>query len=487
MMAAKKNHGLAGDSVVTNNDLDQSWSLEQVIEATGGTLVSGNRQAVFRAVSTDSRGIAKGDLFVALHGDNFDGEKFCVDAVKLGAAGVVVSRAPELPLDVPVIIVGDTLRALGDLAAFRRVGMKNLAVAAITGSSGKTTVKEMLATICARRFKCIKTKGNFNNLIGLPLSLLPVTAGHQVAILEMGMNQPGEIARMTEIAQPDIACINNVQSAHLQGLATIEGVAAAKGELFAGMKETGILVVNLEDPLVNKLVRQYDQQQITYGYRRQAMVRGTYLHNRGEAGFTFTLQIGGEKGLVKLQCVGRHNVLNGLAAAALAHGLNIPFADICQGLGQFTSSAKRLQIEELGGGIKVVNDSYNANPASMLAALETVQGLRGDHRSVAILGEMLELGAGSEAAHRALGTAVSKCNFDYLLTCGSFARELAGAAREGGMAEGRALAFADKGQVVAHLQQLLDGGELGSGDWLLVKGSRGAGMETVITALREDN
>jgi UDP-N-acetylmuramoyl-tripeptide--D-alanyl-D-alanine ligase len=493
MIACKQNNNPepGNASVSPGSDwvgnLDQAWSLSQVIEATGGKLTGGSPKAVFRAVSTDSRAIATGDLFVALAGDNFDGEKFCEDAVGRGAAGVLVAKAPELPLSVPVIIVDDTLQALGDLAAFRRAEMEGLKVLAITGSSGKTTVKEMLATVCARRLKVIKTMGNFNNLIGLPLSLLPVTGSHQVAILEMGMNRPGEIARMTEIARPDIACINNVQSAHLQGLASIEGVAVAKGELFAGMKAAGILVVNLEDPLVRKLAGQYEQRQITYGWRRQALVRATYLYNRGEEGFSFTLSIGKEKGRVKLQCVGRHNVLNALAAAALAHGVGIPFADICLGLAQFTSSDKRLQIEALVGGIKVVNDTYNANPDSMLAALETVQGLRGNHRSVAVLGEMLELGAGSGAAHRAIGEAVTRLDFDYLLVCGSFAGELVAAAGEAGMTAERALAFADKDQIVTYLRQLVRGGEIGSGDWLLVKGSRGAGMETVIAGLQEDN
>ena len=492
MVAGKKNNGpepgsaAGGSGKAFSKTGEQAWSLEQVIAATGGKLASGNPDAIFSAVSTDSRSVANGALFVALRGDNFNGEKFCGDAVRLGAAGVLVTEVPEPPLDVPVIIVDDALQALGDLAAFRRAGMENLTVLAITGSSGKTTVKEMVAAIFARRFKVIKTLGNFNNLIGLPLSLLPVDVSHQVAILEMGMNQPGEIARMAEIARPDIACINNVQSAHLQGLASIEGVAAAKGELFAGMKPDGILVVNLEDPLVRKLARQYGQQRITYGWRRQALVRGTYLYNRGENGFSFTLTIGKEKGRVRLQCVGRHNVLNALAAAALAHGVGISFDDICRGLAQFVSYDKRLQIEQVSGGLKVVNDTYNANPASMLAALETVKGLRRNQRSVAVLGDMLELGAEAGVAHRAIGEAVTRLEFDYLLACGSFAKEMVAAAREAGMGADRAVAFAGKDKIVTHLRQLEREGQIGPGDWLLVKGSRGLGMESVVAALQEE-
>jgi len=463
-----------------------AWNLAEVLEATGGSLVSGDSQTVFRAVSTDSRAVGANDLFVALRGDNFDGEKFCVDAVRRGAAGVLVGSMPQSPLPVPVVVVRDTLQALGDLAAYRRRRMKNLKVIAITGSSGKTTVKEMTAAVFAQRYKVIKTKGNFNNLIGLPLSLLPVDKSHRVAILEMGMNSPGEIGRMTEIAKPDIACINNIQAAHLQGLATIEGVARAKGELFAGMKQGGILVVNLEDHLVVKLARQYGLQQITYGWRRESTVRGTYLMNLGERGFSFTLSIDGDKGRVKLKSLGRHNVLNALAAAALAHGVGISFEDICRGLSDFVPYDKRLQLEQVGGGLKVINDTYNANPASMLAALETVRGLKNGQKAVAVLGDMLELGSESADAHRSIGRAAARLGYDYLLAYGSFAGAMVEGARENGMEEEQAKVFDDKELIVTQVRELASNGRLGAGDLLLVKGSRGVAMETVIAALRED-
>ena len=466
---------------------DQAWDLGKVIEATAGRLAAGRQETVFRAVSTDSRSIEPGDLFVALRGDSFDGEKFCADAVGRGAAGVIVTARPDPPLPIPVVLVPDTLKALGDMAAYRRAAMEDLKVLAITGSSGKTTVKEMIAAILGRKLRILKTMGNFNNLIGLPLSLLPVDGRHQMAILEMGMNQPGEIARMTEIADPDIACINNVQTAHLQGLNSIEGVAQAKGELFAGMKSTGTLVVNLEDPLVSELAGKYVLNQISYGYRREAMVRGTYIHNCGERGVSFTLNISGKKERVRMQCVGRHNVLNALAAAAMSHAAGLGLDDIRRGLEAFTPYDKRLQIEKVMAGIKVVNDTYNANPASMLAALETVQGLRRGHRSVVVLGDMLELGGESVAAHRFIGNAVTRLDFDHLLSFGAFAEEMVGAAIEAGMAKSRALAFTSKDEIITHLRRMAGEGEIGAGDWLLVKGSRGVRMETIIAALKEDS
>jgi UDP-N-acetylmuramoyl-tripeptide--D-alanyl-D-alanine ligase len=486
-MAVEKkdiDHGKLGYGFAMSQD--QAWDLEKVIEATGGLLADNHRQTVFRAVSTDSRSIEPGDLFVALRGDSFDGEKFCGDAVAKGASGVVVTTKPASFLPVPVVLVPDTLKALGDMAAFRRARMKGLKVIAITGSSGKTTVKEMTSSILERKLKIIKTKGNFNNLIGLPLSLLPVDGQQQVAVLEMGMNQPGEIGRMTEIADPDIACINNIQSAHLQGLNSIEGVAKAKGELFAGIKPAGTLVVNLEDPLVSGLAGQYDLKKITYGYRRQAMVRGTYIHNSGEGGVSFTMKIGGRKERVRLHCVGRHNVLNALAAAAMSHAVGVGAEDIRKGLEAFAPYDKRMQIEKVLNGIKVVNDTYNANPASMLAALETVQGLRRGSRSVVVLGDMLELGGESVAAHRFIGNAVARLDFDLLLSFGSFAEEMAGAAIDSGMEKDRALAFSSKDQIISHLRKLAGEGVIGTGDWILVKGSRGVRMETIIAALKED-
>ncbi|MDH5297472.1 MAG: UDP-N-acetylmuramoyl-tripeptide--D-alanyl-D-alanine ligase, partial [Desulfobulbaceae bacterium] len=231
------------------------WSISQVLLATGGRFVAGSPQARFRAISTDSRTIEAGDLFVALAGEQHDGLAFVSEAVKKGAAGIVVARVPEPLPAVPVILVEDTTRALGDLAAYRRSLMPNLKVLAITGSSGKTTVKEMVAAILEQKMKVLKTRGNFNNLIGMPLSLLPVERQHHVAVLEMGMNQAGEIARLAEIADPDIACINNVQPAHLAGFGDIDGVARAKGELFAGVKSWARLVVNLDDRRVRALAR----------------------------------------------------------------------------------------------------------------------------------------------------------------------------------------------------------------------------------------
>lgn len=464
---------------------DQPWTMETVLAATGGQLLGQQRQVIFRSVCTDTRSLESGDLFVALAGENFDGTAFAAEAVAKGAAGLVLNRPPVSPVPVPVVLVPDTLKALGDLAGWRRARLPNLRVLAITGSSGKTSVKEMTASILARKFPILKTSGNFNNLVGLPLSLLPVDGRHRLAVLEMGMNRPGEIARMTEIAAPDLACINNIQSAHLLGLDDLSGVARAKEELFAGLKPEAIMVVNLDDPLVREMAKRYPQARITFGRHRQAQVRATQIRSGSAKGISFTLHLSMAQIRVRLRCVGRHNVLNALAAAALAHGVGIDAEDIRLGLEEFTPYDKRLQIEELPDGLRVVNDTYNANPASMLAALETVQELRRHQRAVVVLGDMLELGRESRAAHRFIGAAVARLGFDYLLAFGAFAEELVEAAREAGLGAERCLVFASKPKIVAFLKELQGSDRLGSGDWLLVKGSRGVRMETVIAELKE--
>ncbi len=464
---------------------DQPWTLQTVLAATGGRLLGEERQVVFRAVSTDTRSLEPGDLFVGLTGENFDGATFATEAAGRGAAGLVLARPPAASLPLPVVLVADTLRALGDLAAWRRARMRDLKVLAITGSSGKTTVKEMAAAILSRKHSILKTGGNFNNLVGLPLSLLPVDSHHRLAVLEMGMNRPGEIARMTEIADPDLALINKIQGAHLQGLDDLSGVARAKEELFAGLKAEATLVVNLDEPLLREMACRYPQARITFGRHRQAQVRATGIRSGSARGISFILHLGAEECRVRLHCVGRHNVQNALAAAALAWGAGAGLEDIRLGLEDFTPYDKRLQIETLPNGIRVVNDTYNANPASMLAALETVQGLRRGHRAVVVLGDMLELGRESLAAHRFIGGTVARLCFDELLAFGGYAAELVTAARQAGMAPERCRAFASKPEIVAYLRQLEGGGQLGAGDWLLVKGSRGVRMETVIAELKE--
>ena len=451
--------------------------------ATGGRFVCGAPEANFRSISTDTRTLEPGDLFVALSGERFDGQQFVKEAVSKGAAGVIVSSMVEEKLPVPVILVADPLEALGDLAAYHRASMPNLQVIAITGSSGKTTVKEMCASILKEEYNVLKTEGNLNNLIGMPLTLLQVDACHDVAVLEMGMNQPGEIARMTEIADPDIACIVNIQGAHLAGLHSIDGVARAKGELFRDGKAWAKFCVNIDDKRVRALARNCSQEQITFGRGRNAYVRATHVRNLGEEGMLFTLNIGSEKVRIRIHSLGEHNVGNALAAAAMAHAAGVKVEQIAHGLTHFTPYDKRLQIETIGG-LKIINDCYNANPASMLAALETVRAMKKNKKSVAILGDMLELGETSDSAHRRLGETAACKAFDYLFAYGQFARKVVEGALDARMTMKQAKQMGSKEDIVEAIVNLIALGELKSGDLVLVKGSRGMRMETIIEQFR---
>ena len=475
-----------------------AWSVKHLLAATKGQVISGKQKAYYHQVSTDSRTITPGDVFVALHGEHFDGHDFIELAVENGAAVVVVDQeCGPVNDDVLVVKVLDTLAALGALAGYRRRLLgKRLLVASITGSSGKTTVKEMTAAIFAfckeQEQTCVdsvlKTEGNFNNLIGLPLSLLPVTSAHKTAILEMGMNSFGEIAKLAAIADPDIGCINNVQPAHLLGLGTVEGVAAAKGELFAGMRPESIKVVNYDDPHIRRLVKGDCGRKIGFavtatGRRFKPAVQVTRIFSRGHLGTSFTLDVEGEKNRVSLQVPGNHNVSNAAAAAAIAVAAGIPVAAIVAGLESYVAYDKRMVTVTLPGGLQVVNDTYNANPASMAAALQTVASFGEQGQRIAALGDMLELGELAEAAHEQVGRQVAELGYNELAVTGEYATAVSRGALAAGMAESCIHIFPDPKTIAVWLYHLISNGVVAGDDWLLAKGSRGMRMETIIEEL----
>jgi len=480
-----------------------AWKLESLKLATKGVLTSGPLVAAveFGAVVTDSRKVAVGDIFVALAGERFDGHDFLEQVVAAGAGCLVVGKdtPQEMLPAIPCLLVDDTLRALGDLAAYRRQVMKTVShplVVGITGSCGKTTVKEMIAAIFEQHWpshqdappdQVLKTRGNFNNLIGLPLSLLPLGPGQKAAILEMGMNRLGEIARLAQIADPDIACIVNIHAVHLEGLHSLEGVARAKEELFAGSGAGTMLVVNLDDPLVRACAERYPQKKISYaageeGMRYAPMVFASDVQKAGNVAQSFVLHVAGETMSVTLHVPGVHNVSNAVAAAAIACAAGIGISEIARGLGNFQPADKRMQIVTGKGGLSILNDTYNANPASMRAGLATLAQQDGGRR-VAILGDMLELGPTSASAHREVGCYAADQGVDYLGLVGNFADDTATGARMAGMDSQRIRVFQEKKDVAAWIEGLLAAGQLQAGDWLLVKGSRGMRLEAVVEQL----
>ncbi|PIE60015.1 MAG: UDP-N-acetylmuramoyl-L-alanyl-D-glutamate--2,6-diaminopimelate ligase [Desulfobulbus propionicus] len=471
------------------------WNVSSLLEATGGQLLSGQQRVLLGEVSTDTRVLQPGDIFFALRGEKYDGHDFMETAFAKGAGAVIVERAEAAQDNVPVIQVHDTHKALGALARYRRKKLgKRLRVVAITGSSGKTTVKEMTAAIFSEHYgdrrAVIKTPGNLNNQIGLPLSLLPVSACHKVAILEMGMNSFGEIAALTDIADPDTGCINNVHPAHLSGLGSVEGVARAKGELFAGMSPAAVRVVNLDDAQIRKLAVKYGGTQVGFAlsaegreYLPEVQVNNSV--SLGEQGSTFQLSMEKRQSDVRLRAAGRHNISNSAAAAAIARAAGVPLKTIIAGIEHYQPIDKRMMVTVLPGGIKVMNDTYNANPASMKAALETVASFGTDCTRIAALGDMFELGEAARSAHVQVGTTAAEAGFSMLAVTGSHAEEVALGARRAGMSAEKVYTFVDPPAIALWLSCLIADGVVKKDDWVLVKGSRGMQMETMITALEK--
>ncbi|HVO26705.1 MAG TPA: UDP-N-acetylmuramoyl-tripeptide--D-alanyl-D-alanine ligase [Candidatus Margulisiibacteriota bacterium] len=454
------------------------YNLQDVLVATGGEVTLQPRHdIVFESITTDSRTVTPGALFVALRGMRYDAHDFVMQALRNGAAGALVERVADTQLPAPLIRVVDTLKALGDLAAWRRVAQP-LRVVAVTGSNGKTTTKEMIASICTAASSpadVLKSEGNFNNLIGLPLTLLQMRGDESVAVLEMGMNHPGEIARLTEIARPDYAVITNVGSAHLAGVGgTLAGVAAAKGELFAGLGRDAVIAVNREDAWVRRLAGRFPGRTVTFG--RDGEVCGRNVREHPSDGITFDLQICADSAPVHLRLIGQHNVMNALAAAAIGHAMGTPLARIAQGLERTTGPAMRMMTTRLANGVTLINDAYNANPSSVEAALVALRRFSG--RPVVVLGEMWELGDESRRAHFGVGERAASLGVQQLFLLGARADAMAAGARAGGMQADAIHVCGSHAEVaaavVAHWQP---------GDSVLVKGSRGMKMEEVVRLL----
>jgi UDP-N-acetylmuramoyl-tripeptide--D-alanyl-D-alanine ligase len=450
--------------------------LSDVERATCGALHGGPDQAL-AFVSTDSRAQLKDALFVALSGERFDGHDFVLAAQEKGAAAVLVERlVPNCHL--PQVVVPSTLEALGQLARYQRQRFSGK-VAAVTGSAGKTTTRTMLATVLGQRYATHQPLKNFNNHVGVPLTILALRDDHQAAVLELGCSDFGEIRTLAEIAQPDLALVTNVGAAHLEKLGDLEGVARAKGELFAAMKPEGVCVVNIDDPWVAAMPSA-STRRLTYGTAQRADVRLVSRHSTGAAQ-RLTLELMGSLVEVNLALGGRHNAFDALAAAAAALALGLEENHIRAGLEACRASPGRLALRQGRGGSVVIDDTYNANPSSMAASLEAADELCGEGRLFVVLGDMLELGASAEKAHTELGRAVAEVEPCALVVMGEYAQLVRDGAVEAGLELSR-----------CHIAPHFDGAataiddELRSGDVVLVKGSRGMKMENVVRLLCGD-
>jgi UDP-N-acetylmuramoyl-tripeptide--D-alanyl-D-alanine ligase len=455
------------------------FTIDEIARATGGTII-GSAGVEVSGVTTDSRTLKEGELFIPLKGDRFDGHDYLDGASASGAGACLVedtwAESHPLPSPGTFIIVRDTLHALGDLAAFHRNRFA-IPVVAVTGSNGKTTTKEMIATILDTTGPGLKTSGNLNNLIGLPQMLLRLTAGDRWAVLEMGMSEPGEIDRLAEIVRPDVGVITNAFAAHLESMGSIEAVARAKGELFLRLAPGGWAVFNADDPLIAAVPSPAGIKRLGFGFGEGAISADT-ISNKGLSGVSFTLRLPEGAFPLTLKAFGRHNIANALAAAAAAVALGVPGEIIRSGLEEFTPYDKRFKLEELEG-VVLIDDSYNANPASMAAALTTLRDMKGSGRAIAVLGDMLELGPGSAEEHHTLGRLAASC-VDRLCLLGASAGITAEGAREGGLSTDEILVAKSHEDIFADLA-----GRLGHGEFLLIKGSRGMKMEIVAEGIRQ--
>ena len=462
-----------------------TWTTAEIIEATQGELLCGDLSRPFTGVVIDSRNISADDIFVAITGEVHDGHTFTSNIVDQGVRGLVISRhkADQLPIsawktsDVGCIAVEDTTRALGDMAAFNRL-RSNASVVAITGSNGKTTTRRMTTAVLDRQYDTLTAVGNFNNDIGLPLTLLEISTGHQWAILELGTNNPGEIARLAEICSPDIGVLTNIGPAHLEGLGSIEGVAQEKGDLLKSLGPGGKAILNADDPRVIQLASNTKAEVILYGLSREATIRAEDIEETKQT-TSFTLIFAGESIAVHLNAPGRFMVSNALAAAAVGRQIGLSCETVKAGLEAFKPVSGRMNIRDMPGGIHLIDDTYNANPESMKAAFATLNTMRAGARGVVVIGDMLELGAQVKSLHRKVGARAARSGISRLYAYGDFAADVRNGAHDEGIPSTDTFEGTHD-EIVEDLKIWLQ-----PGDWLLVKGSRGMAMEKVIRKLQQ--
>ena len=457
-------------------------------EFTPGTLpeaISGSIEGDIGAtpwrITTDSRMAGPGVLFVALKGDRFDGHEFVQGVLGQRGAGVLVAAdhpvaRVELPAGTLRIVVADTLAALGEMARWVRRSA-DLPVVGLTGSSGKTTTKEMVAAMLASLGPGLATEGNLNNLVGLPLTLLRLEPGHGWMVLEMGMSASGEIRSLASIGEPTIRVITNVAAAHLESFGDLEAVARAKGEMFEDARPGDLLVTNADDPRSSLFPRPEGTREVRFGASPGADVRVLQVDTLDLDGSAARISVHGEEVRIRVPLPGRHNVLNACAALAVAWAAGVPMEAAADALADLRPTGGRMRVLRIGA-VQVIDDSYNANPRSVTAALETLVGGRIEGRTTAVLADMLELGATAPDLHREVGVTAAGLGVDQLLAVGPLSSHTVQGALDAGLADARHLE--DTEEVVDLLL-----GQLQPGDRVLVKGSRGMRMERVIHGLEE--
>jgi len=450
-------------------------TLSQIAQFAGGSLSAGDARVVIKKVSTDSRTLKPGELFVALRGENFDGHNFIESAAKAGATGAIVESTwnRKISHNFALIQTKDTLQAYQQLAANYRKSLA-LKVVAITGSNGKTSTKDFTAAVLARRFRVTKTEGNFNNHVGLPRTILEATSRDEIGVWEIGMNHPGEIAALAKLAAPDVAIITNIGVAHIEFIGSREKIAEEKGALAEAVGTEGTVILNSDDSFSRSIALRARGKVVLAG-TSAGTIRASEI-NQTESGTDFTITEGAHRCRALVYVPGVHMVQNALLAVAAGRVFGVSLEDCAAGLAAAPLAKARLQIKQIGG-VEFIDDSYNANPDSMKAALRTLAELPADGKRIAVLGEMRELGDELERGHREVGETAATLKIDQLIAIGDVAAAIADAAKHAGL---------EKTAIVASTSEAAELlSEIAApGDLVLVKGSRLARTERVIEAFR---
>lgn len=456
-------------------------SLSEIAEVIQAKLLGEELQVKPKGASIDTRKLEPGQLFFALKGEKTDGHNYLAEACRLGAVAAVVSYIPSEFQEkyFPLLLVDDPEKALQQLALVQR-NLLHGPVIAITGSTGKTTTKDILAAILSENGPVLSTLGNYNNELGLPLTLLSLEEKHWAIVLEMGMDDLGEIDALGTIAKPTHGIITNIGHAHQEILGSQEKIAQAKAELFPHISPEGGVVLNKQDQMILKPWLSELRCPITWiDYLSSADLWATEIQsNENNHGYNYQICTEGEKAPVTLNIPGKHNIINSLSAVAIARQLGLSWEKISSGLSKVQLTPMRLEIIQLPAQLTLINDSYNANPASMISALEVLQSVGGNRRRIAILGDMYELGDYSVQGHREVGKKAKEIEPAYLITVGQLAQQIAEGAIRAGLSEDHTRVFLSNREALSFLKEIIT-----SGDVILVKGSRGLKMEEIIMGL----
>jgi len=463
----------------------ENCKIRELIKAVSGKIIQGDQDCLISRISIDSRTLIPGDLFFAITGPNFDGHDFIFEAFNKGAVGALVCKGAstllqneQIDKDKIIIEVKDTLSALQDWSKHYKDKFKTFNIC-VTGSNGKTTTKEIIAHILSQEFPLLKTSGNYNNEIGIPLTLLRLNKSHKLLVAEMGMRGLGEIKTLTNFIPPDLAVITNIGEAHIGLLGSKDNIFKAKSELLQSLDKGGIAIINKDDPYffkMSEIVK--DKKVYTFGIENRSDIMARNIRMVTDKGMRFTLEVQNDKSReIYFPLLGRYNIYNALAAVAVAFALGIELDLIERGLFSLKPLDLHMQLSSFYNDIKILNDSYNASPLSVKNALETLAEAAQNNRKIAILGDMLELGEKTDFYHREIGKEVAKLSIDALITVGQGGKIIAQSSKEEGMAEERVFSF-EKNEKRILAKKLLNLTK--PGDFVLLKGSREMKMEEIL-------